>query len=90
FEGITATTACHLSAIRIRDHDNYQDDDARPEGKSSSGSDIQEQLDEFDAWIEDAEIDNDEVLDDKISQEIMDEMLEEIDEAKLKKLYMRC
>ncbi|GKD44760.1 hypothetical protein Tco_1269405, partial [Tanacetum coccineum] len=36
FEGITVATACHLSAIRSRDYDNYQDDDARPEGENSA------------------------------------------------------
>ncbi|GKB60412.1 hypothetical protein Tco_0916598, partial [Tanacetum coccineum] len=36
FEGITVATACHLSAIRSRDYDNYQDDDARLEGENSA------------------------------------------------------
>ncbi|GJR70382.1 hypothetical protein Tco_0016447 [Tanacetum coccineum] len=35
FEGITAATACRPSAIRPRDHDDYQDDNARPEGENS-------------------------------------------------------
>ncbi|GKE05684.1 hypothetical protein Tco_1397702, partial [Tanacetum coccineum] len=68
---ITGATTCRPSAICIRDHDDYQDDNARPEGKSSAkrqktseygthsvGS--QEQLDEFDAWMEDAGTDDDE------------------------------
>nr|GEZ83924.1 hypothetical protein [Tanacetum cinerariifolium] len=46
----------------------------------------QEQLDDFDAWMKDARIDDDdEVLDKKISQELMEEMSGEIDEAKLQK-----
>ncbi|GKG23995.1 hypothetical protein Tco_0392031, partial [Tanacetum coccineum] len=35
FEGITAATACRPSAIRPRDHDDYQDDNARPEAENS-------------------------------------------------------
>nr|GEX07312.1 hypothetical protein [Tanacetum cinerariifolium] len=114
FEGITATTSCRPSVILPRDHDNYQDDDARPKeensvkrqktsehgtysvGESSSGqamdqdqnpsgSCTQEQLDEFDSWMEDAETDEEEVPDDKILQELVEEMSGEIDEAKLQK-----
>ncbi|GJV49844.1 hypothetical protein Tco_1440056 [Tanacetum coccineum] len=113
FEGITFATACRPSVIRTRDHDDYQDDDARPEGEISakryktfeygtysvgesssgqamdqdrnpSGTGTQEQLDEFDAWMEDAGTDDDdEVPDDKISQELVDEMSEEIDEDQM-------
>ncbi|GJS67474.1 hypothetical protein Tco_0682038 [Tanacetum coccineum] len=36
FEKITTATACRPSAIRPRDHDDYQDDDARPEGENSA------------------------------------------------------
>ncbi|GJY66627.1 hypothetical protein Tco_0468865 [Tanacetum coccineum] len=91
FEGITTATTCHPSAIRTRDHDDYQDDDARPEGKSyakrkKTSKNGTYSVDEFDAWMEDAGTDDDEVPDDKISQELMDEMSEEIDEAKLKKV----
>ncbi|GKB36611.1 hypothetical protein Tco_0881553 [Tanacetum coccineum] len=50
---------------------------------NSSGSGTQEQLDEFDAWMEDVGTDDDEVPDDKVSQELVEEMSEEIDEAKL-------
>ncbi|GKC31069.1 hypothetical protein Tco_1038363 [Tanacetum coccineum] len=35
FKKITTATAYRPSAIRPRDHDDYQDNDARPEGKSS-------------------------------------------------------
>ncbi|GJZ73012.1 hypothetical protein Tco_0637158 [Tanacetum coccineum] len=114
FEKITTATACRPSAIRPRDHDDYQDDDARPEGENSakrqktfkheiyslgesssgqameqdpnpSGSGTQEQLDEFDAWMEDAGTDDDEVPDDKVSQELLEEMSGEIDETQLQK-----
>ncbi|GJS57093.1 hypothetical protein Tco_0651877 [Tanacetum coccineum] len=36
FEKITAATSCRPSAIRPRDHDNYQDDDSRPKGENSA------------------------------------------------------
>ncbi|GKC30823.1 hypothetical protein Tco_1038117 [Tanacetum coccineum] len=75
FEKITIATACRLSATRPRDHDDYQENDAHPEGESN----------EFDAWMEDVGTYDDEVPDDKVSQELVEEMLEEIDEAKLQK-----
>ncbi|GKC01057.1 hypothetical protein Tco_0987193 [Tanacetum coccineum] len=36
FENITNVAACRPFAIRLRDHDDYQDDDARPEGENST------------------------------------------------------
>nr|GEX54063.1 hypothetical protein [Tanacetum cinerariifolium] len=36
FQGITAATTCRPSAICIRDHNDYQDDDARLKGESSA------------------------------------------------------
>nr|GEY43130.1 hypothetical protein [Tanacetum cinerariifolium] len=124
FEKITTATACRPSAIRPRDHEDYQDDDARPKGDNSakrqkmfkhgtysfgelsfgqvmkqepnlSGLGTQEQLDEFDAWMEDAETNDDEVPDDKVSQELLEEMSGEIDETQLQKavdsmLRQRC
>ncbi|GJU20320.1 hypothetical protein Tco_1153662 [Tanacetum coccineum] len=96
FEGIIAATAYRPSTICLRDHDDYQDDDARPEGENSakrqktsehgtysvgesssgqaidhdqnlSGLGTQEQLDAFDAWMEDVGTDDDDVPNDKIS-----------------------
>ncbi|GKC14379.1 hypothetical protein Tco_1011161, partial [Tanacetum coccineum] len=60
-----------------------------------SDSGIQEQLDEFDAWMEGFEIGDDEVPTEEVSPELMKEILEEIDEAQLKKdvddmLRQRC
>ncbi|GKE57940.1 hypothetical protein Tco_1497125, partial [Tanacetum coccineum] len=115
FEKITTATACRPSAIRPRDHDDYQDDDARPEGENSvkrqktsehgtyslgemsygqameqepnsSGLGTQEQLNKFDAWMKDVGTDDDEVPDDKVSQELLEHMLGEIDEAQLQKV----
>ncbi|GJZ93751.1 hypothetical protein Tco_0665954 [Tanacetum coccineum] len=50
---------------------------------------IMEQLDAFDAWMEDAGTNDDEVPDDKISHELVEEMSGEIDEAKLQKDQMQ-
>nr|GEW33438.1 hypothetical protein [Tanacetum cinerariifolium] len=111
FENTTTATAYQPSAIFPRDHDDYRDDDAHPEGEnnakrqkisehgtyslgeSSYGQAIeqeknplslgtQEQLDEFDSWMEDAGIDDDEVPDDKVSQEVLEEMSGETDTSK--------
>ncbi|GJT31778.1 hypothetical protein Tco_0922197 [Tanacetum coccineum] len=55
----------------------------------------QEQLDEFDAWMDGFGTDDDEVPTEKVSPELMEEISEEIDEAQLKKvvddmLRQRC
>nr|GEZ84984.1 hypothetical protein [Tanacetum cinerariifolium] len=59
------------------------------------GSCTQEQLDEFDAWMDGFGSNDDEVPDDKVSQELLKEMSGELDEAKLQKdvdemLRQRC
>ncbi|GJY26914.1 hypothetical protein Tco_0401640 [Tanacetum coccineum] len=98
----------HQLYLMMRDdeqlyHDDYQDDDARPERESSakrqktskhgtyslgesssgqameqdpnpSGSGTQEQIDDIDAWMEDVGTDDDEVPDDKVSQELLEEI----------------
>ncbi|GKA92685.1 hypothetical protein Tco_0814610 [Tanacetum coccineum] len=46
----------------------------------------QEQLNKFDAWMKDVGIDDDEVPDDKVSQELLEQMSREIDEAQLQKV----
>ncbi|GJT25012.1 hypothetical protein Tco_0894949 [Tanacetum coccineum] len=53
----------------LRDHDDYQDDDAHPEG----------------GVMEDVGTYDDELPDDKLSQELLEEMSGEIDEAQLQK-----
>ncbi|GKC18437.1 hypothetical protein Tco_1020587 [Tanacetum coccineum] len=60
-----------------------------------SDSGTQEQLDEFDAWMEGFETCDDEVPTEEVSPELMKEISEEIDEAQLKKavddmLRQRC
>ncbi|GJV66239.1 hypothetical protein Tco_1477067 [Tanacetum coccineum] len=35
FKNITTATACRPFAIRLRDHDDYQDDDAYPKGENN-------------------------------------------------------
>ncbi|GKA86995.1 hypothetical protein Tco_0808706 [Tanacetum coccineum] len=105
---LTAQDLQHQLYLMMRDdeqlyHDDYQDDDAHPEGESSvkrqktskhgtyslgesssgqameqdpnpSGSGTQEQIDDIDAWMEDVGTDDDEVPDDKVSQELLEEM----------------
>ncbi|GKB59958.1 hypothetical protein Tco_0916144 [Tanacetum coccineum] len=72
FEKITTVTACRPFTTRSRDHNGYQDDDACPERESSAKrqkniSGTQEQLDKFDAWMENVGTD-DEVPKDKESK----------------------
>ncbi|GJZ56074.1 hypothetical protein Tco_0611267 [Tanacetum coccineum] len=60
-----------------------------------SGSGIQEELDEFDAWMDSVGTDDDEVPTEEVSQDLWEEISEEIDEARLKKvvddmLRQRC
>nr|GEZ01829.1 hypothetical protein [Tanacetum cinerariifolium] len=84
FEGLhTDNTHCQTSAIRLRDQDDPYDD-AHPEGEpgpSTSGN--QEQLDDFDYWTNTYAIDDDELPAEKVSQELVKEMSETVDEAKL-------
>ncbi|GJR45172.1 hypothetical protein Tco_1313275 [Tanacetum coccineum] len=51
-----------------------------------SNSGTQEQLDEFDAWMDGFGIDDDEVPTGEVSPELMEEISEEIDEAQLQKV----
>ncbi|GJY36359.1 hypothetical protein Tco_0421737 [Tanacetum coccineum] len=92
FEGIIVATACRPSAILTRYHDDYQDDDDHPEGESSAKRQKTSECGTYS--VEDARTD-DEISDDKISQELVEEMSREIDEAKLQKavnemLIQRC
>ncbi|GJU23439.1 hypothetical protein Tco_1156781 [Tanacetum coccineum] len=90
FEKITTATPCRPSAIHRRDHEDHQDDDAHPKGESSAKRHKTSELgtylmDEFDAWMEDVGTDDDEVLTDEVSQELLEEMSGEIDEDQLQK-----
>ncbi|GJS08718.1 hypothetical protein Tco_0365514 [Tanacetum coccineum] len=87
-----ATTPCRPSAVRLRDQDDPHDD-AHPEvensakseqGPSTSGN--QEKLDNFDFWTDSYATDDDEIPYEKVSHELMDEMLHTVDEAKLRKV----
>ncbi|GJS87358.1 hypothetical protein Tco_0769994 [Tanacetum coccineum] len=64
------------------DHDDHQDDDAHPDGESST----QEQLDEFDDWMDGFGTDDDEVPSKEVSLELLEEISREIDEAQLQKV----
>ncbi|GJZ94345.1 hypothetical protein Tco_0666548, partial [Tanacetum coccineum] len=62
-------------------------------GPSTSGN--QEQLDDFDFWTDTYATDNDELPAEKVSQELVEELLKIVDEAKLRKvvdemLRQRC
>ncbi|GJY21210.1 hypothetical protein Tco_0393776 [Tanacetum coccineum] len=91
-----SATPCRTIVIRIRDHEDHHDDDARPKGESSTkrqktfehctysvGSGTQEQLDEFHTWTEDLGTDDDGVPTEEVSPELMEEISGEIDEAQL-------
>ncbi|GJV32572.1 hypothetical protein Tco_1392972 [Tanacetum coccineum] len=92
FEKLAPLVApCRLAVVRTRDHEDHHDDDARPEGESST----QEQLDEFDAWMDDFGTDDDEVQSEEVSPELLKEISREVDEAQLQKavndmLRVRC
>ncbi|GJY32729.1 hypothetical protein Tco_0417198 [Tanacetum coccineum] len=55
------------------------------EEPNPSGSGTQEQLDEFDAWMDDFGTDDDEVPTEEVSQELLEELSEEVDEAQQQK-----
>ncbi|GKA24753.1 hypothetical protein Tco_0710786 [Tanacetum coccineum] len=60
-----------------------QDNESEP-GPSTSGN--QEQLDDFDFWTDSYAIDDDELPFEKVSQELVEEMSQTVDEAKLHKV----
>ncbi|GKC52082.1 hypothetical protein Tco_1074827 [Tanacetum coccineum] len=77
---------CRPSAIRPRDQDDLHDD-AYPEGENSpSTSGNQEQLDDFDFWTDSYATDNNELPTEKVSQELVEEMSQTVDEEKLRKV----
>ncbi|GJR38840.1 hypothetical protein Tco_1214524 [Tanacetum coccineum] len=67
--------------VRLRDQDDPHDD-AHPEGENSN----QEQSDEFDYWTNSYAIDDDVLPNEKVSQELVDEISQTVDEAKLRKV----
>nr|GEU39700.1 ribonuclease H-like domain-containing protein [Tanacetum cinerariifolium] len=79
---ITSATCYKTIAIHTRDHEDHHDDDVLPKGESSLGT--QEQLDEFDAWVDEFGINDHEFLTKEVSPEFMEEILREIDEVQLK------
>nr|GEZ48162.1 hypothetical protein [Tanacetum cinerariifolium] len=90
FERPTPLVKTYKVVVRTRDYEDHHDDDAHPKGESSakrlgmskqamdesnpSGLGTQEKLDEFDAWMDDFGIDDDEVP----SQEVLPKLLEEV------------
>nr|GEV44970.1 integrase, catalytic region, zinc finger, CCHC-type, peptidase aspartic, catalytic [Tanacetum cinerariifolium] len=77
-------TTCRTPAIRLRDQDDPHDD-AHPKGeKVQSGN--QEQADDYDFWTDSYASDDDEIPTKQVSQDIMEEVSLNVDEAKLKKI----
>ncbi|GKE92754.1 hypothetical protein Tco_1573849, partial [Tanacetum coccineum] len=79
------TQAPKSSAQDLQDHEDHYDDDAHPKGGALRRDyrRNQEQLDEFDAWMDDFGIDDDEDPNEEVSQELFEEISREIDEAQL-------
>ncbi|GJU78802.1 hypothetical protein Tco_1275872 [Tanacetum coccineum] len=67
----------------LRELSSGQDFKSEP-GPSMSGN--QEQLDDFNLWIDSYATDDDEIPNKKVSQELVDEMSHTVDEAKLRKV----
>ncbi|GKB91115.1 hypothetical protein Tco_0963387 [Tanacetum coccineum] len=85
-------TTCRSSSVRPRDQDNPHDD-SHPEGENineeergPSNLGYQEQEDDYDFWIDSYALDDDEIPSKQVSQDILEEVLLTIDEAKLKKM----
>ncbi|GJR99815.1 hypothetical protein Tco_0316324 [Tanacetum coccineum] len=88
FEKITTTITCRSSATRLRDHDNYQDDDAHLEGKSS----VKRQKTSKHGIYSLGESSSGQTMENELnpsrslSQDLWEEILDEIDEARLRKV----
>ncbi|GJY35428.1 hypothetical protein Tco_0420806 [Tanacetum coccineum] len=68
--------------FELRGSSSGQDYESEP-GPSTSGN--QEQFDDFDFWTNSYATDDDVLLNEKVSQELVDEMSQTVDEAKLRK-----
>nr|GFB40745.1 hypothetical protein [Tanacetum cinerariifolium] len=74
-------TTFRTPVVRPRDQDDPHDD-AHPEGENSN----QEQADDYDFWTNSYASDDDEIPTKQVSQDIMEEVSSNVDEAKLKKI----
>nr|GEX20833.1 hypothetical protein [Tanacetum cinerariifolium] len=84
FQGITAAITCRPSAICIRDHNDYQDDDARLKGESSAK---RQKTSEYETYLVGESSSGQAMEQDPNPSGLgSDEMSKEIDEAKLKKV----
>ncbi|GJZ53555.1 hypothetical protein Tco_0608440 [Tanacetum coccineum] len=83
--------AIHVKRQKTSKHGTYvfgeslsgQENESEP-GPSTSGN--QEQLDDFDFWTNTYATDDDELPVEKVSQELMEEMSQTVDKAKLRKV----
>ncbi|GKB39142.1 hypothetical protein Tco_0884084 [Tanacetum coccineum] len=83
FEGFHAShTPCRSSAIRPRDQDDPHDD-AHPKGDNSAK---RQKTYEHGTYTDTYATDNDELPAEKVSRELVEEMLETVDEATLRKV----
>ncbi|GJX21718.1 hypothetical protein Tco_0226163 [Tanacetum coccineum] len=94
-------TPCRPSTVLPRDQDDPHDD-THPEGENNAKSEPgpstsgnQEQLNEFDFWMDSYATNDEEIPTEKVSQELMEEMSQTVDESKLQKvvnkmLRQRC
>nr|GEX56799.1 putative reverse transcriptase domain-containing protein [Tanacetum cinerariifolium] len=80
------------SAVRLNDQDDPHDD-AHPEGQNGEKSEPStltsgnhDQFDDFDFWTNSYATDDYVLLNEKVSQELVDEMSQIVDEAKLRKV----
>ncbi|GJV36249.1 hypothetical protein Tco_1408726 [Tanacetum coccineum] len=79
-----SSTLCRPSVIRTRDQEDPHND-AYLEGENMQRGN-QEQLDDFDFWTDSYATNDDELPTKKVSQELMDEVSQTVDEAKLHKV----
>ncbi|GKE94283.1 hypothetical protein Tco_1579138 [Tanacetum coccineum] len=73
--------------VRTRDHEDHHDDDARPKGESSAKRQkMSERLNmAHTQWMDDCGTDADEVPTKEVSQDLLEEISGEVDEAQLQK-----
>nr|GEW20574.1 hypothetical protein [Tanacetum cinerariifolium] len=77
-----ATTPCRPSVVRPRDQDDPHDD-AHPEGEDSAK---RQKMSEHGTFVFGESSSNDVLPNEKVSQELVDEMSQTVDEAKLRKV----
>ncbi|GJS27780.1 hypothetical protein Tco_0488400 [Tanacetum coccineum] len=66
---------CRVADVHTRDHEDHHDDDARPEGRAMRKDrrllSTQEEPEDFDAWLDEQDIDDEEVPNEEVSPELL-------------------